>query len=337
MTAPKRRLLRAIGGIAVSLFTTALLLLVGELIARRIPSPQVFMIPTDSNCLQRSALLGLDFVPNCAATWNDRLLSGAEVTTFHTNSLGLRDDEIADDGALRILAVGDSCTWGWQVAQDDAYPQVLQKLLNTEAGGDRYRVINAGRPGYTSYQGLVYLRDAIVQLRPHIVIIAFGFNDGLPTGDVEEDLERQRRSLSVVRADDFLLEHSQLWRWARGVTRGSDSPERPLRVPLDKFKRNLAEMIELAQHHGAKPLLLSFAARPFGEPSAYATAIEEVAADLRVPLVIYKGPRIDAVHPTAWGYTKLAAAIRDRLMQEGYVAGKREDEDRKGEDAGEER
>src|SRR5262245_56564360 len=94
------------------------------------------MLPNRDNCLQRSALLGMEFKPHCRG----RL----DVTPFSTNALGLRDNEVENDDATRILALGDSCTWGWSVAQDASYPVRLQQLLDERAGRGRYRVINAG-------------------------------------------------------------------------------------------------------------------------------------------------------------------------------------------------
>jgi hypothetical protein len=42
--------------------------------------------------------------PNCSAT--------SEGASFRTNAFGRRGPEVADDGAVRILAIGDSCTFG---------------------------------------------------------------------------------------------------------------------------------------------------------------------------------------------------------------------------------
>src|SRR5262245_16412161 len=180
-----------------------------------------FAIPTSWNCLQRSRSLGMEFAPNCIG------VSGVEGTKFHTNELGLRDEPLRDDGATRILSVGDSCTWGWALPQDAAYPQVLQRMLDEQVGSGRYRVINAGRPGYTSYQGMVYLREQGLALDPRIVLIAYGFNDVMPNGDVEQSIARQGRAMPIILADDYLLVHSQLWKWLRRKTVGEKPPSMP--------------------------------------------------------------------------------------------------------------
>ena len=57
-----------------------------------------------------------------------------------------------------------------------SYPDVLQKDLDRR--GLRYRVVNAGISGDTSSDGLDRL-DQVMALKPAIVILEFGANDGL--------------------------------------------------------------------------------------------------------------------------------------------------------------
>src|SRR5205823_1896613 len=55
--------------------------------------------------------------------------------TVHTNWLGLRNPEthrIAKSKGTRILAIGDSTTFGWGVNDEDAWPRFLENSL-TEA------------------------------------------------------------------------------------------------------------------------------------------------------------------------------------------------------------
>src|SRR2546428_8348394 len=89
------------------------------------------LIPVAENCLRRSPLLGMEFRTSCEGYLHD--------TAFHTNALGLRGPELVADRRTRILAAGDSCTWGWRVADDESYPAVLQAFLERAAPG-RYDV-----------------------------------------------------------------------------------------------------------------------------------------------------------------------------------------------------
>ena len=123
----------------------------------------------------------MEFSPSCSRSTSDLFLP-----SFRTNEQGLRDAPISNDGARRILSLGDSCTFGWRVPQAAAYPQQLQRLLDRRYGVGRFRAINAGFPGYTSLQGLAYLRERGLALKPEIVVIAFGFNDA-SHGQLEQD------------------------------------------------------------------------------------------------------------------------------------------------------
>ena len=75
-----------------------------------------------------------------------------------------------------ILAIGDSLTEGLGVAEELAYPAVLQKKLVEQ--GYAYQVINAGVSGETSSGARSRLKWALT-LKPDIVILVTGANDGL--------------------------------------------------------------------------------------------------------------------------------------------------------------
>jgi acyl-CoA thioesterase-1 len=82
-----------------------------------------------------------------------------------------------------IVAVGDSLTAGFGVADDESYPALLERKLR-EAGHE-YRVINAGINGEKSGEALARI-DWILSLEPDIVILQTGTNDGLRGVSPEE-------------------------------------------------------------------------------------------------------------------------------------------------------
>ena len=81
-----------------------------------------------------------------------------------------------------IVAAGDSLTAGLYVLENEAYPAQLEKRLLGD--GYRYRVINAGNSGETS-SGLLSRMKWILSMKPDIVIIETGANDGLRGVDPE--------------------------------------------------------------------------------------------------------------------------------------------------------
>jgi acyl-CoA thioesterase-1 len=94
-----------------------------------------------------------------------------------------------------IVALGDSLTAGYGVAADEAYPALLEARMRRE--GFDYRVVNAGVSGDTSAGGLRRL-DWALKLKPDVLIVALGANDGL-RGQPPEAL-RANLTRIVVRA-----------------------------------------------------------------------------------------------------------------------------------------
>jgi acyl-CoA thioesterase I len=94
------------------------------------------------------------------------------------------------DGRPVIVAFGDSLTAGFGADTGDSYPDYLEKDLN--AMGYRYQVVNQGISGNTTKDGVDRLQDAL-RLKPVVVIVAFGGNDGLrglPIASTRENLDR---------------------------------------------------------------------------------------------------------------------------------------------------
>jgi hypothetical protein len=118
--------------------------------------------------------------PRNAVTW-----SSPEFTeTSHTNALGMRgsgDVDAKRPGELRILAVGDSFTYGHGVQDDEAYPAVLERVLR--GGGGAVRVWNAGVPGYSTDQEYAYLLRDGLSLAPDVVLL------GVHCSDVSDNYE----------------------------------------------------------------------------------------------------------------------------------------------------
>jgi lysophospholipase L1-like esterase len=83
---------------------------------------------------------------------------------------------LADDGATRVLCVGESTT---ALGGADSYPRQLERILNSWGGGRRFSVVNAGVPGITTDVVLARLPDLIDRYRPHLVVSMMGVNDSL--------------------------------------------------------------------------------------------------------------------------------------------------------------
>ena len=81
-----------------------------------------------------------------------------------------------------VVCFGDSLTAGFGADPGSSYPDFLQKDL--DAKGYKYRVVNEGVSGNTSKDGVERL-PGIVAMKPAIVVVEFGGNDGLRGVDVQ--------------------------------------------------------------------------------------------------------------------------------------------------------
>jgi len=76
--------------------------------------------------------------------------------------------------------VGDSYTWGYAVAEDEAFPQRAERLLN-EWGHSEVEVINGGIPDYNSRQERQLLERLMPVYQPDAVFLAYVVNDAEPS------------------------------------------------------------------------------------------------------------------------------------------------------------
>ena len=129
------------------------------------------------NLLHRSSSIpGLDYelAPNM-----EKEVFGEVVKT---NSFGMRGDEPfteATENLLRIVALGDSFTFGHKLRGEDTYPQILEELLNESSAetGYQYEVLNLAVTGYGTQDESLTLKYKGLQWNPDLVLIGYVFND----------------------------------------------------------------------------------------------------------------------------------------------------------------
>ena len=105
-----------------------------------------------------------------------------------------------------IVAFGDSISEGLGVETGSSFPDQLQKKL--DKNGFRYHVVNMGVSGDTTSGGLGRL-DYALSLKPSIIILELGGNDGLrgvPVTSTKANLEKmivamQKNGASVLLAE----------------------------------------------------------------------------------------------------------------------------------------
>ena len=90
----------------------------------------------------------------------------------------------ANTNSNTILFLGDSLTEGLGVQKDDAFPKLVQNLIQNELKKD-ITVINGGVSGSTTSDGLARLKWYLKK-KPYLVFLALGANDGLRGLNLEQ-------------------------------------------------------------------------------------------------------------------------------------------------------
>lgn len=104
-----------------------------------------------------------------------RYTAGGHAARIRINLQGWRDAPLTDAvrADVRLLAVGDSFTFGLGVDSTDPWPEQLERLLG-DVPGRRAAVVNAGVPGFSARQMRQVIEALLPGLRPQVVL--FGMN-----------------------------------------------------------------------------------------------------------------------------------------------------------------
>lgn len=163
-----QRIKRYALNIIISLAVILLMLLLFELFLNLFPLYSFYYgYPTG---LFQNAAPPLDFV--LTPHFEGRMKSGEYNVGVSINSRGLRDYEhtLSKGNKTRILALGDSFTFGNGVEQDETFLRVIETKLDVE-------VINAGVPAYGQDNQLEYYKEEGYKYNPDIVAIFYYMND----------------------------------------------------------------------------------------------------------------------------------------------------------------
>ena len=217
-----------------------------------------------------------------------------------SNSLGYRSPEfdlLKPPGTIRIVCFGDSSTFGIGAEMEDSWPALLEDQLN-DRGEQRFQVINAGVPGYTSHQGFLHMRQEVDRLQPDIVFASYANNDFWRWGNRTDEQHARRFDSSSLHSR---LMHSRLLQvvdqfarpkaertasaWAQSTTFNYVSPNESWvpRVPLEQFESNIDGMCDLCESRSIPMALVLWPDQPqaagqWSPRIEYQNSLKKVAA-----------------------------------------------------------
>lgn len=150
---------------------------------------------------------------------------------FTTNAQGFRGPLVSWDkpeGTYRILAIGDSYTWGDGVGDDDVWVRLLEQEL---ARCGPVEVINAGFVGRNTVGEADYLRDKGPRLEPDLVLVGAEPGDAMDILELDRDWDNREAMMAGSRPGWLvrLTGWSRVWRLYFGsrIARTSRGIERP--------------------------------------------------------------------------------------------------------------
>ncbi|MEO7970564.1 MAG: SGNH/GDSL hydrolase family protein [bacterium] len=197
-----------------------------------------------------------------------------DFTVLSTNAQHLRSErplQKKQPGAIRIVCLGDSVTFGyrvptvWPEQPNDydrtalPYPMLLEKELRAANPNKQIEAVTMAVPGYTSHQGLGWLRREVDSLKPDLLTISFGWNDA-SFSDVpdSEAIKTDWRAITVR----WLVDHSQAFahatHWLRARQPPSARVARPApRVSEQDYLNNMMAMAQLGRQKQAAVIILA--------------------------------------------------------------------------------
>lgn len=211
-----------------------------------------------SGVQQRDPLLLWKFRPN------------VHKSIFQTNSEGLLGPEISISkpaNTYRILLLGDSAPVGLGLhSRQDAFGEQLIDILGQRNPEKRYELVNAAVSGYTSLQGLTYLKNYGLKYSPDLIIVYFGNNDASKNGYIS-DKELMNRNpqlagflgtLNRLATYQFLKELIlPIKASLENKLKKNEKRQVVVRVSPVEYYQNIEEMIKLAKTNNIKIILVN--------------------------------------------------------------------------------
>jgi len=270
---------------------------------------------------------------------------------YQINSKGYREREFSAEknpDLTRIICVGNSCTFGWKVNLEETYPKILEKLLNLNLPQPKFEVINAGMTGYSTFQGVRFLKREILGFHPDIIIFSYGWNDMCPSE--REDKDQKFPPQWILNLDDFLSRSRfysflkfEIMSLLKKLRQSQDDKKIVYRVSIKDYQENLKELAKIAQDSGIKVFFLSLpiaSARVFLGPGKtskphiankyYNKTLRETTSEMGVPLIdvallfedrgdLYDNGREEYIHYNAKGHQVIADAIYQYFLEQGIA------------------
>jgi len=248
---------------------------------------------------------------------------------LRTNRDGMRESrDYSRDrstNTVRIIGIGDSGMFGWNVEQDFDYMSMLEKRLNDKPGELTFEVLNMAVPGYNSQIESEVLRLKGLSYKPDIVIVGWCENDGqLPFFLLEkEDFTRRDVSflhMLLFRRDDYRqIASGTTIKNLRDVSREKVDPNILHGTEAAGLEKAFVEFKKLSDEHGFRILFFG----PIGRGVRALldkTGIPYFNTYEKINTSAYPAEwSVHFMHPSIEGHDVLARNLEKELHDRGWI------------------
>ena len=211
---------------------------------------------------------------------------------INSNSDGLRTRSLSDleNFDFRIMTMGCSTTFGWGVADEEAYPNRLESYIH-EDGYKKTAVVNAGQPGYTSFQGSWLWNRTLKNYKPNVVLIGFVVQDARKAAYTDKSQAILQKDYRFLKENFLYNSRSYLALRAaigsvqiRAKERGTGDVGGVYRVPPADYVQNLRTLISQIRSNGGTPILFGYPLERSGYTEQHRIILQAASEELDVLL-----------------------------------------------------
>lgn len=202
---------------------------------------------------------------------------------YQINNLSYRGDDLTfekPDDTIRLLVLGGSATFDTLAEHNQDWSHLIGSNLNETETNNHYQVINAGVPGYNTFNSMMRLMSEGWMFNPDYVLIYHCWNDIKYFPSVTENtsyLQLQNvdipaqwdayNDINYVNSIDALLGNSQIYLSLRRgfsvptLTRESTSIDLDVtnhyqEIALEQYHNNIVNIVNFTRGISAEPVLV---------------------------------------------------------------------------------
>lgn len=273
-----------------------------------------------------------------------------DFTVLSTNAQSFRADYPIGRkpaGTFRVVCLGDSVTFGYRVPPVwpdkptdydptwQPFPMLLEKELRRANPNRSIEVFPMAVPGYTTHQGLAWLRRDIGYLKPDMVIASFGWNDASASDVPDRDTIDTGWYPVTIR---WLVDHSQAFAHATRWLRSRRAPAQRVIAPAPRvsetdYVSNFSAIVNLAKENGASVIVIGAPYRDSKTNPPEAQLMTRYRASLKAAMQQSQTPYLEVlelteaagsvnegffgelIHPNHMGHRLLASELLKLMAQ----------------------